>query len=1091
MTMETVNGPILKLEASAGSGKTFRLTLEFLTRLLRLFRSRGEWGNDPAEIRRRLGSILAITFTNKAAGEMKERIIANLRHFALATSGQPLPESARVMLDRLIGETGMPAEQIFELADRLLVQILSHYDDFHVRTIDSLMSAVIQVISPDLGLPADYRIRIDASADLAAAVTGFLQEQIDRDWTGIEAFLRDWSTLVAIDIWRPEREIFKVLERLFRLSLSHDEPIDEGYPAGETGIETAHAALVHALGKLRRLVWPAALKNGPPVDGRRLGSRQQEKVDRFLAAGHYPPFDPLLILCKHAPTDYVKKGCPEAEAAAVAAAVNEVQGRIDDYVRASSRQRLIRFPRFFKLFQAYWNRDRTTVFVEEFSKTIHDRIRSWEESAYPYLYLKLSDRFLHFLFDEFQDTSELQFKALAPIIEEVLASQKTATLFIVGDRKQAIYRWRGGNSRLMDEEVLRAAIPALDRITPAPFSRSLPENRRSAREIVEFVNAFWDPEKLETWLEGDELIRIATGNFAHVRQIPAATPVTPGMVLLSLQREASRDLSAEEEEEPIEPPTRWDHLLPHIGLCRRKGYPYASITILLRKNEQCRDLLAFLTDRDIPAVSDESLLLATHPLTAEILAFFRFIDSPTDDLSFFTFITGIIFRELLRDRFPDEAAALDDPLLFAGRSHQPFYKIFQSRCPAPWEELLTPFFRSSGFLPPYDLFADMTMVFDLFGRFPDAAPFFIRFADLLHHQEREHLHSLAAFLERWAEMETGNRSPAIDLPTGRDAVRIMTIHQAKGLEFPVVILPLLSSRGRSRSPIHLVDGVLHWINRDFSTGSPVLRELFEGHLVEEAIDELNLLYVAMTRARTGLIISGPARPSPNGRDKVMHSLPQTGALFLRHPLLAAGEGDDDLCLRWGELPERDQPETLTWTPADQPITSKGIATLHWQSDFLVFRSRPQAEAQSGSAARGDAVHRILCQLPQVEDAAALRRELARLAAVEPLIGNGIDGLADRLSRPPLIDLFTAPDQVFTEREICGMENGSTILRRIDRLQVGAEVRVIEWKTGPTQSPLHRKQVQTYLETLEPLFPGRPRRGLLVYLDQNEIIEVTC
>ena len=98
-----------------------------------------------------------------------------------------------------------------------------------------------------------------------------------------------------------------------------------------------------------------------------------------------------------------------------------------------------------------WNKGKKTLFVEEFSQALAGLFDRWREEAFPYLYLKLSDRFSSFLFDEFQDTSTLQFKALAPLIDEVLSRKESGSLFIVGDRKQAIYRWRGGNSELMEE----------------------------------------------------------------------------------------------------------------------------------------------------------------------------------------------------------------------------------------------------------------------------------------------------------------------------------------------------------------------------------------------------------------------------------------------------------------------------------------------------------------------------------------------------------------------------------------------------------------------------------------------------------------
>ncbi len=148
--------------------------------------------------------------------------------------------------------------------------------------------------------------------------------------------------------------------------------------------------------------------------------------------------------------------------------------------------------------------------MEEFSQTLARLFARWSEEAFPYLYLKMSDRFRNFLFDEFQDTSTLQFKALAPLIDEVLSREKNASLFIVGDRKQAIYRWRGGNSELMEESLLREQVPAIDNLSRGTFSSTLGANWRSRRAIVDFNNRFWDPEAISR-ISGDGVLQQAIG----------------------------------------------------------------------------------------------------------------------------------------------------------------------------------------------------------------------------------------------------------------------------------------------------------------------------------------------------------------------------------------------------------------------------------------------------------------------------------------------------------------------------------------------------------------------------------------------------
>ncbi len=278
-------------------------------------------------------------------------------------------------------------------------------------------------------------------------------------------------------------------------------------------------------------------------------------------------------------------------------------------------------------------------------------------SAFPYLYLKMSDRFSNFLFDEFQDTSTLQFRALAPLIDEVLSREENASLFIVGDRKQAIYRWRGGNSELMEEGRLREEVPAIDQPEPGGVLRYPGQELAQPQGDRRLQQPLLGPGGDLADRGGTDLQQAIRGQFQGLagRSFLPAAKRDGGYVELSLQVEAEeggrgggsgrRGAMSGRQLDEIE------------GIIHRlhdeHGYEYSDIAVLVRKNDQVRDIVRRLgRKRTIPTFSDQSLMLGSNPRVSEIIAFLRFLDYPPDDLNFHAFIDGGIFREAARRYLP-------------------------------------------------------------------------------------------------------------------------------------------------------------------------------------------------------------------------------------------------------------------------------------------------------------------------------------------------------------------------------------------------------------------------------------------------------
>jgi ATP-dependent helicase/nuclease subunit A len=1103
--------PILKLEASAGSGKTYRLALEYIGRLLLAFAGQKKASPEASARRQLLGSILAITFTVKAAQEMKARIVSKLKRFALSTRGGRLEAEDEEFLGRLAGGTGLARERIIGLSCELIEMVMADYDDFNVMTIDSLMSAMVKVVAPDLDLPADYEIAVDARDELEARGRLMLAGLADGDWPRLEAFLEEFDRLSAYRGWQADAAVTGKLSELFRRTLRQGEA---GTAADAEGLRermaTGWLRLRDALGALHRVMREEAGSDGWSGNLSRTYTtgKLRKGMEEALGKGDgFPGLETLLdspFFRKPEPgTLLLNKASAEFSRRFVSAyrpAQQALGGLAPDFCAFKT----LPYREFLKDFAAAWDLDKETLFVEEFSRVLSRLFDTWLQEAFPYLYLKLSDRFRNFLFDEFQDTSTLQFKALAPLIDEVLSREAKASLFVVGDRKQAIYRWRGGNSELMEEERLRREIPAIGHLSAGGFSETLAGNWRSLREIVRFNNEFWEPGAIAGISAEAGLREAILANFAASRQeLPTGKKREGGYVELSLRLEAGETGGEGAEGAPAGEEEDGGRALsaPHLDeieriirrLTAEHGYAPSDIAVLVRKNDQVRAVIRRLGRRGISSISDQSLLLSSNPRVNEIIAFLRFLDYPPDDLNFHAFVGGEIFLRAAAAGFPGEAAALSDEAFLDCQG--PFYKLFQDRFPGCWRTLVEPFFQSVGFLPPYDVFSDVTQAFRVYENFPGDTPFLMALGDALHRAERDGGSSIAGFLRRWEQMVADEETPVVAIPENAPGVRVLTMHQSKGLEFPAVILPLNDKAGRNDPNPYMDEEGLFYINSSLAQSHPALKEKYQQENIRASIDLLNLLYVAFTRAREALFVpvavgKGIGAPAA-ARDGLVRRISRASDAVGRHPLLAWHEEKSGRLFTRGDLRKMTVTEAAKAPPA--AIPSKKVSTRSWQSRYLVFkRSELKAHRERAGAGRGERLHDLLSRLGEVGDAAGLAARIGELAAAARWPEADLETVRSYLCRDDVLRILNRCREFHSEKEIVDTAGEAAELRRLDRLQVGPqEVLVLDFKTGREKSAAHAAQVRGYLAAVRPLFPGRACRGYLLYIDRGEVEEVAC
>ena len=1109
---------ITRIDASAGSGKTYRITRRFLAlmrRAARVYPPPGcDWErphNDYA-----LSEILAATFTNRAAAEMKTRIVTGLKNAALA----------RLKAGRSGGR-----------AERQVAAVLRHYGALNVRTIDSLLNALVRLSALELGLPPDFEPSFDPQdyftplydalmRDLGdhAADPVFLSTNAAALRAALEQACRAGLFSARSTGFSLHGKLHKGLHEIFLLHLGGRTipAMDQDFVLESAG--RLKARLDRALAELFIFVETEDLVLR--VDcGKSLV--QCRSLDLFGLPSATSAISKIVL------AECLTKKSPHASDAAEAA--------FAEFLRAYGERAAV-----LPLLQDAAGFAPLTVLVEELrqrAEVFWRRERLLPAPAVPFLAARLlsgeygvSDalcrfgaRLTHILLDEFQDTSREQWAAVAPLALEALS--RGGTLAYVGDVKQAIYSWRGGDARLFTEA---ARDPELRAVSGVNF-RKLPYNRRSCAEIVTFNNAAFG-------LLGEE----ATATATLAAMLPDHTPpeylrnavaettavfsdaaqgLPPGassggrVCLYEARGQNSGAVDAAVA-------ARLHRLFAEELLPRR---PLRDIALLTRSREEISSLAALLAGWGVPVVTEESFLPAEHPLVAGIVDLLAFLQYPADDAAFWGSLA------LLRESDPDAPReAVCARILKKREKRGPLYRLFAEARPEQWKTLFEPLLRRAGLMSAYDLIAEIIRRFGL--PMEDAAngPFLRRLLETAHLAEGRGFSSPAAFLDFWRERCMEEKLP---LPEGMDAVRLMTTHAAKGLEFPVVVLPSLH-RGKDNTPAPTV--FEHRGVSLLTKARPELPELFYPARITSIMEHLNLLYVAWTRPREELhaFITRPVRgggPLSRGLEALTAALreraPETFA-FEELPTASSGTGVAGELVgtsarelppllpapaedAWRSDAAPDGPTQFFAGPTDgtmrqknckpQTHTEDGHASTEPPHDasasedpagrlarLKIYRSVLQKPAFTPER-RGILAHLCLENLHlsgpgrEEED---VTRAVAHAMRLFPLPLENPEAAAEAV-REALLWFVRQPETPRLLR--LGLREQGIIDASGNRLRADLlvpdehEVVALDYKTG-RPDPAHERQVRTYM-TLAGTVLGKSARGVLVYLDERRIVEV--
>ncbi|MCC8194358.1 MAG: UvrD-helicase domain-containing protein, partial [Deltaproteobacteria bacterium] len=819
-----------QITASAGSGKTYALTRRYLRHLARALPDGGpslcllEGGDRPSRENApySLAGILAATFTNKAAAEMQARVIRELKQQALETGA---------------GIPGFPLTP--DQARHWIEVILRRFDAVNIRTIDSLLNLLVRLNALSLSLPPDFTPLFSLDEALAPLYDALL-DQADRE---------------------PEGRVANLFREACRSLLFHHRA--KGVAAGDILRK-----------RLRELI--DLHLNGAPLP-REEDGRKAAAMLASLCAAMREAADALAgfleeerLACNANAAKFLQK-CRECPAMSVPdfADAYACKESLDDWLNKPSKGMASEDARraFHDLCTAYGKLKKygpPLVTTREYmplvalAEPLLDgleavqkgegsvpamrlpslALESLESGGVSDAFCRLGDTLVHLLFDEFQDTSTDQWRAIMPLVEECLA--RGGSLTYVGDVKQAIYGWRGGNAELFNAV---ARDTHLTRMLPAqkPEVRHLESNWRSAPAIVYTNNRIFgqleDPAFTRRILEAmlpaatdPAVFADAAGTlaeaFAGCRQdVPEKNRSKEGFVRLTrIEARYTADLLEDVRE------TLRKVLLDDVLVRRSPG----DVAVLVRTNREAGEVSGWLAEWQVPVATEHSFRLGGHPLVTRLVDTLTFLEYPLDDAAFWSAVGS---PELFGNATPDPETLTD--WLATAREHPsspPLYTAYRKRFPAAWQRTLGPFHDQTGLLSAYDMVRELIRHCRLFERYPEQAPFLQRFSEVAFAAESKGFSSLSAFLDFWARAGVEERVP---MPENMDAVRILSMHKAKGLEFPVVVVPFHHQADPPYKPLAV----------DESSGLPLVtyRENSAAESVRAIMEQINLLYVAWTR----------------------------------------------------------------------------------------------------------------------------------------------------------------------------------------------------------------------------------------------------
>ena len=1035
-------------KASAGSGKTFTLATEYIALLV----------SNPYQYE----NILAVTFTNKATEEMKMRIVSQLYGISRRL------DDSKPYLSAIKGMTGLPENIIVNNADTALHLLLHNYNRFRVQTIDSFFQMVFRNLARELELTPNLKIeirdeeigekavdelieRLDEKSQVLRWIRSFISQKIadNKSWNVI-SLLKSFGKNIFKDYYKEHSDELD--------SLMADDKFTENYIKALRQIVRSYDENIRQ--RADKII-DCFREHG--LDDIELFSYKRTGLLAYIykvASGNFDgtPTSPRIQSFVDDPTKWPAKKCGREDEIIQLAQqrlhtelVELEQARCNGWPLCQSARLVMDNISQLRLLHAIAstvdeiNKDKNRFQLSNTQTLLHSLIK---DSDSPFVFEKTGANLRHIMIDEFQDTSTTQWKNFSVLLQETISRQDSENV-IVGDVKQSIYRWRSGDWRLLNNIEQQFSPEVL-------HTETLKTNRRSERHIIAFNNAFFtEAARLEYSLVTDnpEAQQLQKA-YADVEQLIPADKPASGYVSVQL-------LTADDYQQHT-----LELLSDTVKALSDSNIPQNRIAILVRTNSYIPIIANYFAEHcpDFSIVSDEAFRLdASRPVNI-IIETLRLLAHPDDPMA-----------QAFLDKALSEPVGIDEAKR-QGYLSLPLYELVEQ------------------------LFADFHL-----DTFDEQSAYLCAFFDQLNSYITENAATIDDFLREWEE-SIRQKTIQSDIT---DGIRIISIHKSKGLEYDHVLVPFcdwqLEKTGNvlwcrpdeppfSDLPIAPVD-----YSQKGMTGTIYEDDYHHEHL-QNVVDNLNLLYVAFTRARRSLYVIGK-RGAKNSRSEIIEqTLPNI-------PGTLSGAEDEGLPLTYeygtpveatangGDVAagKQRQVKNVFLTPADAinvRITSgKSKAEFRQSNKSREFISgNDEMKSATDYIQLGSILHHVFSTIHTYAD---VDGALQQLEADGVLYDGNLSTdritamLRKRLDNQQVADWFSGRWRLFNECTILSMVDGQVVERRPDRVMTdGTNWIVVDFKFGRPDAG-HHQQVRQYMELLRAM-GHRHVQGFLWYVYSNKI-----
>lgn len=1060
--------PLKVLQASAGSGKTFSLTAHYLTLLFtKKFAFR---------------EILAVTFTNKATEEMKTRILQVLAGIARGDSKYTAVRD--IVLE---AHPFLNPDSLQVLAKEYYQDILHDFGSFSVNTIDGFVQKVIRGFAFELGLDPGYGLEMNTDK-VIGDVAGRLNEKL-----GENSGLLKWVIKLAMDridngiSWNYQNDLIDLAREIFK---ERFQPFDQALQ--ELLLEKDADTLFNEYGtltnktikdfeeKLTSLIGEAArIFEGTDLAGlNKQSTSGLNTLPKLVLAVDHTKLDRLAAYTDNKEI-WFKPGKPTD----LYDRLNPVLSRLFQFYTPNfpaytlaklvvSKIYYLRLMQEMTILLSDYRKESGSLLISD-APLLLQGIAGSDSGNPSFIWEKMGNRYNHFLFDEFQDTSVSQWVSFKPLLENALASAngKFTDHLIVGDVKQAIYRWRNGDWNILHSGIKAAIGPA------SILDDQLDSNYRSTERIINFNNLLFhyapgalqaqlnslikekaEPEILEWWHEQgyDELM---TGVYSQAGQKSHNGTPAGGSVSFKILR------TEEDEEEGLNAEAYRKLAMVHTvqeihRLINEKGYSYHDISILITKNKEAAIVVEALMEAGIPVISGDALKISGDIAVKLLLNTLKIFITASTDSAVHKACCISLYAEIYQMPVGPEAY-----LGLEQRSLEELEGILPVVICRNWQNWLH--------LPLAELIEKMIGAYglNLPGQRVHLA-YLLAFRDLVTAFTSNGESGLTSFLEWWNLEGSARCLPSAE---STKAVQVFTVHKSKGLAFRAVLLPFCTWNLDGKVPSVFwvpTEGTIYHELRSIPVPysaklgrSSMARAYFE-ELLFNFMDALNKLYVASTRTKEHLffITQGKKTGKIETNKTIGDLLSSVIRLFPGYTEFFTGEDaleiDEPVVKPGGE--KESVPEDITLlSMKEYPLSDRLSEVL----STTAASSQLDKLSRNISLREGSILHEVLSR---ASDPSGLDQVLQGMRTEGFLKEPEIEHFKHRarlvLEHPGLQHLLQTGGQVLNEKTIISASGQSY---RPDKVLIGAEtVSILDYKFTLNEDASHIRQVQGYQELLQ-------------------------